>query len=164
MLPEVWLRGPISDIPPLLQPVAHALLEAREEVSVIMEGFPEDSLWKRPAGVASPGFHLQHLAGVLDRMCTYARGESLSEDQIRALAAEGKADASLPVNALLDKFYEQVDRTMVQLKATQEAELASPCCVGRAQLPSTVVGVLFHAAEHTMRQVGQLSVTVRVLR
>jgi uncharacterized damage-inducible protein DinB len=164
MLPEVWLRGPITDIPPLLQPVAHALLEAREEVSVIMEGFPEESLWKRPAGVASPGFHLQHLAGVLDRMCTYARGESLSEDQIRALAAEGKADASLPIKALLDKFYEQVDRTLVQLKATREADLAGPCCVGRAQLPSTVVGVLFHAAEHTMRHVGQLFVTVRVLR
>jgi hypothetical protein len=144
--------------------MAHALLEAREEVSVIMEGFPEDSLWKRPAGVASPGFHLQHLAGVLDRMCTYARGESLSEDQMRALAAEGKPDASLPIHALLDKFYEQVDRTVVQLKATQEADFTSPCCVGRARLPSTVIGVLFHAAEHTMRHVGQLFVTVRVLR
>jgi len=164
MLPEVWLRGPINDIPPLLQPVAHALLEAREEVSVVMEGFPEDLLWQRPSGVASPGFHLQHLAGVLDRMCTYARGESLSEDQMRALAAEGKPDAGLHINALLDRFYEQVDKTLGQLKATQEADLRGGCCVGRAQLPSTVIGVLFHAAEHTMRHVGQLSVTVRVLR
>jgi hypothetical protein len=161
MLPEVWLRGPLTDVPPLLQPVAHALLEAREEVGAIMEGFPEDSLWRRPAGVASPGFHLQHLAGVLDRMCTYARGEPLSEGQIRALAAEGKPDENLSINVLVGKFFDQVDRTVVQLKATQEADLTSPCCVGRAQLPSTVVGVLFHAAEHTMRHVGQLFVTVR---
>ncbi|MDF2434070.1 MAG: hypothetical protein JWP44_3701, partial [Mucilaginibacter sp.] len=26
---EVWLRGPLDDMPGLLQPVAHALLQAR---------------------------------------------------------------------------------------------------------------------------------------
>jgi uncharacterized damage-inducible protein DinB len=36
--------------------------------------------------------------------------------------------------------------------------------VGRKQTPSTVVGLLFHAAEHTMRHTGQLLVTVRVLK
>ena len=30
--PEVWLRGPLPEVPALLQPVAHALLQAREEV------------------------------------------------------------------------------------------------------------------------------------
>ena len=35
--------------------------------------------------------------------------------------------------------------------------------VGRAQLPSTVLGLFVHAAEHTQRHVGQLLVTVRVL-
>src|SRR5262249_35144269 len=90
MLPEVWLRGPVSDIPALLQPVAHALLQAREEVNRVMEGFPEDRVWDRPAGVASVAFHLQHLAGVVDRLFTYARGESLSAAQIVDLEAEGK--------------------------------------------------------------------------
>jgi uncharacterized damage-inducible protein DinB len=42
--------------------------------------------------------------------------------------------------------------------------LLQPRGVGRAQLPSTVLGLLFHAAEHTQRHVGQLLVTVRVLR
>ena len=63
--PEVWLRGPVSGITPILQPVAHALLQAREEVEAMMANFPEEQLWSRPAGVASPGFHLQHLSGVL---------------------------------------------------------------------------------------------------
>jgi uncharacterized damage-inducible protein DinB len=36
--------------------------------------------------------------------------------------------------------------------------------VGRAKLPSTVLGLLVHAAEHTMRHTGQLLVTVQVLR
>ena len=66
--PEVWLRGPLPDMPPLLQPIAHALLQAREEVNALMATFPVDLLWQRPAGVASVGFHLQHLTGVLDRL------------------------------------------------------------------------------------------------
>src|SRR5262249_59412189 len=92
-LPEVWLRGPLPDMPPLLQPVAHALLQAREEVVAEMAGFPEELLWERPGGVASVGFHLQHLAGVLDRLFTYAQGRALNETQAQALAAEGVPDA-----------------------------------------------------------------------
>lgn len=79
--PEVWLRGPIPDIPALLQPAAQALLQAREDVHKYTKDFPEALLWEKPDGRASVGFHLQHLSGVLDRMLTYARGESLSEKQ-----------------------------------------------------------------------------------
>ena len=69
-LPEVWLRGPLPDVPPLLQPVAHALRQAGEETAAALTDFPEKLLWERPAGVESVGFHLRHLAGVLDRLCT----------------------------------------------------------------------------------------------
>lgn len=41
---EVWLRGPLPNIPSLLQPVAHALLQAREEVEALSIGFPDDKL------------------------------------------------------------------------------------------------------------------------
>ena len=40
-LPEVWLRGPLPGVPSVLQPVGHALLQAREEVEAIMQDFPE---------------------------------------------------------------------------------------------------------------------------
>ena len=63
-LPEVWLRGQLPDVPPLLQPVAHALLQARNEIDALLEDFPEELLWTRPGGVASAGFHLQHLVGI----------------------------------------------------------------------------------------------------
>jgi hypothetical protein len=88
--PEVWLRGPLPDVPPLLQPVAHALLQAREELDAALLDFPESELWARPAGVASVGFHLQHLTGVLDRLGTYARGLSLTSTQLESLSVEGK--------------------------------------------------------------------------
>jgi hypothetical protein len=36
--------------------------------------------------------------------------------------------------------------------------------VGRAKLPATTLGLLFHAAEHTQRHVGQLMTTLKVVR
>ena len=90
---EVWLRGPLPHVPPLLQPVAHALLQVREELATALHGFPPALLNERPAGLASVGFHLQHMAGVLDRLLTYARGEALTAGQLATLAAETEADA-----------------------------------------------------------------------
>jgi hypothetical protein len=168
--PEYWLRGPVGGISPLLQPVAHALLQAREEVNVLMTGFPEERLWVRPAGLASAGFHLQHLSGVLDRLFTYADGRMLSEEQLAALAREG-----LPISGMregiqegmqkgLDRFNEQIDNALRQLGRISERDLTEVREVGRGRVPSTVIGLLFHAAEHTMRHTGQLLVTTRVLR
>ena len=162
---EVWLRGPLPEVPPLLQPVAHALLQAREEIQELLADFPAMLLWQRPAGVASVGFHLQHLTGVLDRTFTYARAEALTPAQLAALAAEGhnETDPPLTPDALITAFAQQVDNALHQLQTTDEATLTEFRKVGRAGLPSTVVGLLTHAAEHTMRHVGQLSVTARVL-
>lgn len=168
--PEVWLRGPLPDVPPLLQPVAHALLQAREEVTTLMNSFSDELLWERPQPlrptakpVASVGFHLQHLTGVLDRLFTYVRGESLSTSQLTALAQEGKDDTESPLTVaeLVRRFDAQVDTALAQLRRTDERTLTDGRLVGRAQLPSTVIGLLVHSAEHTTRHVGQLLVTVR---
>ena len=43
-LPEYWLRGPLIGISPFLQPIAHALLQAREEVNELLTGFSEELL------------------------------------------------------------------------------------------------------------------------
>ena len=162
-LPEVWLRGPLPDVPPLLQPVAHALLQAREEVMAQMESFPEHLLWKQPAEVASPGFHLQHMTGVLDRLFTYAKGQSLTDDQLSALAAEGYGNQDIKLADLLQRFSRQVDLSIRQLESTVDSELTQIRKVGRKKMNSTVLGLYFHAAEHTMRHNGQLLVTVRFL-
>jgi uncharacterized damage-inducible protein DinB len=164
--PEVWLRGPLPDVPAALQPAAHALLQAREELEAALAGFPDALLWERPAGVASVGFHLQHLAGVIDRMLTYARGAALSEAQFAALRAEGTPPAGDAggAAALLAAFGACVDAALAAFRATDPATLADVRTVGRAALPSTMQGLLFHAAEHTQRHVGQLLVTARLVR
>lgn len=163
--PEVWLRGPVEAVPPPLQPVAHALLQAGEDVEMLTRDLPADLLWTRPAGVASVGFHLLHVRGVVDRLFTYARGEGLTEAQREALSSETRPDQSgVGVEDLVDAFHRQVDRALAQLRDTDEQTLLQTRGVGRKQLPSTVLGLLSHAAEHVQRHVGQLLVTVRVQR
>lgn len=163
--PEVWLRGPLPGIPALLQPAAHALLQAREEVFALLNDFPEIFLWVKPVGLASPGFHLQHLTGVLNRLFTYADGKLLNDEQLQYLQAEGKTpEKEYSVANLLDAFSKQVDAAIGQLSNEDEAKLTEVRAVGRAQIPSTVIGLYFHAAEHTMRHVGQLIVTVKILK
>jgi uncharacterized damage-inducible protein DinB len=164
--PEYWQRGPVEGIPSLLQPVAHALLQARSEVTEIMSNFPGELLWERPAGVASPAFHLQHLCGVIDRLFTYAKALPLTDHQLDFLQHEGKqrTGESLGSNELVQQFVQTVSAALLQLSLTPENTLTEARGIGRKQIPTTVLGLLFHAAEHTQRHVGQLLVTVNVIR
>jgi uncharacterized damage-inducible protein DinB len=162
--PEVWLRGPIAGIAPLLQPVAHSLLQCREEVQSSMIGLTSEQIWSRPAGAASIDYHIRHAIGSLDRLFTYARGEMLSPAQLAALAAERAPDSAVSSGEqLASAFSAAVDRALDQLRATDESTLLDARAVGRARLPSSVVGLLFHAAEHTQRHVGQAVTTAKVL-
>lgn len=162
---EVWLRGPVPDIPPLLQPVAHSLLQSREEVAAILPQLSPGELWREPGGAASAGYHARHAMGSLDRLLTYARGDSLSPAQREVLLSEGKADREEgAAGRLVAAFAAQVDRALEQLRSTGEATLTERRLVGTARIPSTVIGLLFHAAEHTQRHVGQLTAIARVVR
>jgi uncharacterized damage-inducible protein DinB len=162
--PEVWQRGPIESIPDLLQPVAHALLQANEEVKQYTEYFQENVLWKKPAGAASVGFHLNHMTGVVDRMLTYAYNKKLSEKQLKFLKAEENSENShFSVAELINNFNAKVKEALIFLGQTSTEDLTEFRGIGRAQLPSTKLGLLFHAAEHVQRHVGQLLVTVKVL-
>ena len=164
--PEVWLRGPLEGVPPLLQPVGHALLQALEEVNKTLSGFPEELLWERPAGVASVGFHLQHLTGVLDRLFTYAKGLSLTPEQLTTFRLK-KFPPDTPYSVKHINSAVSITRwkkPFINCVKLPNTSLLQPVGVGRKKLPSTVLGLLFHAAEHTQRHTGQLLVTVRVLR
>jgi hypothetical protein len=162
--PEVWLRGPLPDVPALLQPVAHSLLQSREEMHTALSGVSAANLWITPGGAASMGFHARHAAGSLDRLFTYARGEPLTAAQRAAFAAEGQPDLRPQiVPSLLADFDAAIERALDQLKNTDVGTLLDVRGVGRAQLPSTVLGLLFHAAEHTQRHLGQLMTTAKIV-
>jgi uncharacterized damage-inducible protein DinB len=163
--PEVWLRGPIAGMPDLLMPAAHAFVQVGEEVADVAASLTADELWQRPGGAASAGFHLKHLVGATDRLLTYARGESLSPAQIAYLKSEGTPGAPPePAAALIAAVHEAIATALNQLRSTSSDLLTEKRTVGRAALPTTVLGLLFHAAEHASRHAGQLTTTVKVVR
>jgi hypothetical protein len=161
--PEVWLRGPLADYPDELQPVAHSLLQVREEIAAVAALTPEH-LWARPGGAASVGFHLRHLAGSLDRLLTYARGDRLTAAQSAALLEEGR-DGSPDEHAetLVQAAVDAIDRALAHVRTTPICTLEEIRLVGRAGLPSTVLGLLFHAAEHAQRHSAQIITTAKVV-
>ena len=161
---EWWQRGPVAGVPAVLQPVAHILLQVRESVGELMAPLTVDEWNARPAGVASVAFHVRHIAGVIDRLFTYARGAALSPAQFEAIAREGEPIDAAEIPAALGALSDQVDAALAELRQVDVATLGDFRGVGRAQLPSTVIGCLVHGAEHAMRHVGQLSVTVRIVR
>lgn len=164
-LPEPWLRGPVPGIHALLQPAAHAFQMAREDVTAAVAGLTHAQVWGTPDGVTSVGFHVAHLSGSTDRLLTYARGAALDERQRAALERERTLAQDRPsLDALLAEWHATVHRALTQLAATDPATLSDPRTVGRAKLPSTALGLLFHAAEHASRHTGQVVTTAKIVR
>lgn len=161
---EWWQRGPVDGVPAVLQPVAHILLQVGESVDELVASLTEREWNARPAGIASAVFHVRHMTGVIDRLFTYARGRALSEDQFAAIRREGESLAATDVAGTLDALHARIGDAVAELRTIDVATLGDFRGVGRAQLPSTVIGCLVHGAEHSMRHVGQLSVTTRIVR
>ena len=162
--PEFWLRGPVEGFEPLLVPVVQALMQVREDLEKLAASVPAEHVWQRPGGAASIGFHIRHLGGALDRLLTYARGEMLSEASIAAARSESDPGDSAPsLGEVAEGTYAAIDRALDQLRATSGEKLLLPRKVGRAGLPSTTLGLLFHAAEHSTRHAGQAISTAKFL-
>ena len=164
-VPEAWLRGPVDGIVAQLQPSAHALIQASEELAAAVDDLPPAVIWTSPGGAASIGFHLRHIAASTDRLLTYARGEPLTAGQLRELADEktpGTPPAAGP--ALLAHAQQRIRAALDTYRAVDTAILSAARAVGRRRLPTTVFGLLAHIGEHTLRHTGQVVTTVRILR
>ncbi len=161
---EAWLSGPVKGIAPVFQPVAHALVQARDDVRQVAPALRRDALWRSPGGgAAAAGFHLLHLIHAMDRLLTYARGEKLSPEQLVTLKAETGPHPDLDGPALSALVDAAIARALDQVRHTDPERIFEARVVGRAGLPSTVLGLLFHAAEHTTRHVGQFITTSKIV-
>ena len=157
---EPWLRGPLPDANPLAAPALRALEQVLEDLPRFTAGLTTAQLWTSPGACAPAGFHLQHIAGSVDRLTTYLRGEALSAAQLAALAAEKDPGAS--ADAMVAAAARSLAAAMAQIRELPESEFNATRYVGRARIPVTALGLAFHIAEHTQRHMGQVIVLSRL--
>jgi uncharacterized damage-inducible protein DinB len=162
-LPEPWMRGEIPGVSALVAPVLYSFQQAREELAKHTEGLTAAQIWARPQGLGSVGFHLRHIAGSATRLMAYAQGRQLDDRELAELESE-----KLPSGPGREELLAEMDRAFraaeVFVRSIDPHMLAERREVGRKRLPSTVIGLLTHAAEHTQRHVGQAICAARLAR
>ena len=93
---------------------------------------------------------------------TYVSGGQLSSAQMAALQAEKEPGATREeLLAAIDQAFKSAESIA---RALDPVRLADPRVVGRKQLPTTVIGLLVHIAEHTQRHVGQAISAAKLAR
>lgn len=161
---EAWLRGPVEGVPHALMPAAHSLLDALEDMERAASHLTVEQLWMRPGGAASVGFHLRHVGGSVERLLTYARGASLTPRQLAAISLEGEpGERPRTAAEVLAALRVSVIDALNDYRSTPPETLQEERRVGRAGLPSTVQGLLFHAADHARRHAGQVVATAKII-
>jgi uncharacterized damage-inducible protein DinB len=161
---EAWLLGTVDGYPDSLLPVAHALLQARTELRFLRTDVSDAEAHLTPGGAASIGFHVAHIAGSLDRLFSYARGEALNPTQFEFLRREAERGLTWTTTDLATATLSRINQCLMTLRHTPNEMLSQRRTVGRNQLPSTVRGLLFHAAEHTTMHMGQIRTTLKIIR
>ena len=159
---EPWLRGPLPDVSPLVAPLFFSFVQVREDLALHTAGLSTDQVWRRSGSLPSLGFQLRHIAGSVDRLATYLCGGQLSPAQMDALQEEASPGASL--EELLSVVDASLARAEEKLRGIDPASLHEPRWVGRMRLPTSVLGLLVHVAEHTQRHLGQAITTAKLAR
>ena len=159
---EPWLRGTLKEVPAVHRAVLHALELAEEDITRWCGDFTAEELNESPAGAASVGFHLRHIAGSVDRLLTYTEGRALDEKQVAELKSEMAACTSTEEE--LAKLRVALEKAARRVRALEREDLEEERVVGRKLLPTSLGGLLVHVAEHTQRHVGQAITTAKVVR
>jgi uncharacterized damage-inducible protein DinB len=158
---EPWLSGTLTDLPVVQRAVMHSLQMAEEDTSKWCGAFDDHELHARPFQLPSIAFQLRHIARGLDRFCCYAEGLPLTELQLQALSTE--MDPSGTRESIFKELSGSLETTRHRLDAIIRRPLDQPIKIGRKALPTTLAGLLIHAAEHTQRHVGQAITTAKVI-
>jgi uncharacterized damage-inducible protein DinB len=161
---EAWLSGNLEGIAPILMPAAHALVQAASDIEQAGKDLTVEEIWTKPHGAPSFAFHLRHIAGSIDRLLTYAKGEKLNAEQFAELAVEAKFDEAIDAQSLVKTASKRIEEAINFIRFTDSESLFEKRVVGRRELPTNVFGLLFHIAEHTQRHTGQVITTAKIVR
>lgn len=161
-LPEPWLRGPIAGVDPLVGAILYTFDQAREDLARYTEGLRTEQIWATPHGFGAVGFHLRHIAGSTERLFSYVVRKQLSSAQLEAIQHEKDPGASR--EALLKELDESFKQAEAVVRSLKPEQLREPREVGRKRLPTTLIGLLTHTAEHIQRHVGQAISAAKLAR
>jgi hypothetical protein len=143
----------MDDVSPFIAPVLRSFQQVREDLAKHTAGLTDEQVWARPFGLAPVGFQLRHIAGSVDRLVTYLMGGQLDAAQMSALREEMTPGSSS--QELLAEVDRALSRAEERIRGIDLGALCDGCAVGRKRLPTTVIGLLIHIAEHTQRHTGQ---------
>ena len=158
---EPWLRGTIPGVHPLVMPVFFSYAQVREDLRTHTAGLSDEHVWQ-PLASSSMGFQLKHIAGSVDRITTYLLGRQLEAEQLSFLKQESEPPGTL--TELLQLVERSLDKSERELQTVDAASLYAERTVGRRALPTTVIGLIVHLAEHTQRHLGQAIIIAKLLR
>ena len=156
------MRGYHVGVDPVLAAVMYGLQQIREDAQRWTDGLTDDELWYSEGDIAPAGFHLRHIAGSIDRLITYADGKLLSDAQFAVLKAEKQRD--LTRAQLLEMLEASIVKAEGLLRTTSPSEFGARREIGRKKIPTALVGLLIHTAEHSQRHLGAMIATVKVVR
>jgi uncharacterized damage-inducible protein DinB len=133
-------------------PVFFSFAQVREDLAKHTAGLEREQVW-RVTGANSVGFQLKHMAGSVDRITSYLMGEPLTGEQMDFVRQESSGSEDVP--ALLALVEQSLSHSENRLRQIDPASIYEARSVGRRALPTTVIGLLVHLAEHTQRHLGQ---------
>jgi uncharacterized damage-inducible protein DinB len=158
---EPWLQGTFTDLPVIQRALLHSLQMAQEDATKWCGGLDDREIHARPFALPSVAFQLRHIARSLDRFCCYAEGVPLNEQQLAVLASEMENHGTR--ESIFSELEASLGTTRQRLEVIVRQPLDTPIAIGRKHLPTTLAGLLVHAAEHTQRHVGQAITTAKVI-
>jgi len=158
---EPWLRGTHGEVPAAGRAVLHALELGLDDLTKWTSGLGDVEVHEQPLGLPSVGFHLRHIARSVDRILSYAEGNSLTSEQLTALKAEQSGEETLA--ELLAEVEASFNNAAERVRVLATVDFDTFRGVGRKQLPTSIGGALIHVADHTQRHVGQVVTTAKVL-
>src|SRR5450432_3219025 len=143
-LQEPWLRGALTEVDAVTRAVLHALELANEDINKWCADLTDAEINARPFGLAPVAFHLRHIARSLDRLLSYAEGTQLDATQMSALRTE--LDEGATHDAVVGEFDAALHSAKQRIVALSPQQYNDVRGVGRAQLPTTIGGLLVHCA------------------
>ena len=102
------------------------------------------------------------MAGSVDRLTSYLKGEFLNDVQLVDLRAEQTPGAGFA--ELMGAVESEFGRTEAVVRGILPSSFEERRVVGRKGLPTSVGGLIVHISEHTQRHLGQAVLVAKLVR